>query len=80
MNDVMAEMSEHRTSNGVVVEPSTIAPRSKALEELSLSALEANLQWMFVINFFPVVVALREPDTFPVDNINCRYYFHLVRC
>jgi NTE family protein len=48
MNDVMAEMSEHRTSNGVVVEPSTIAPRSKALEELSLSALEADLRWMFV--------------------------------
>jgi NTE family protein len=48
MKYVMAEMSEHRTSNGVVVEPSTIAPRSKALEELSLSALEADLQWMFV--------------------------------
>jgi NTE family protein len=48
MNDVMGAMSENRTSNGAIIEPSAIAPRSKALEELSLSALEADLQWMFV--------------------------------
>src|SRR5690606_33362203 len=44
--------------------------------ESSSLKLPGNFHRILAVDFFTCIVALREPDAFTIDKINCRYDIH----